>query len=85
MNATPSERRLQCIAAVHTRWAFEGDRTAATAPARDAFMRKFEDQVDPDHKLTPQERSTRADSLRKAHFASLARKSAVARRRRNQK
>ncbi len=37
----------------HKRWAYEPDRTAATAPAREAFLRKLEHQVDPEGVLTP--------------------------------
>ena len=65
--------------AAYRRWAFEPDRTAATEPGRRAFMAKFEAAVDPDGTLDPAERARRAESLRKAHFARLAAKSARAR------
>ncbi|GAA5517761.1 hypothetical protein Lsed01_00171 [Demequina sediminis] len=42
-------------------------------------MRKFEDQVDPDRSLSPDERARRAEHARKAYFARLALKSAKAR------
>jgi hypothetical protein len=45
---------------------------AATAAAREAFLRSFEDQVDPDRVLPPEERSRRALALRRAHMTSLA-------------
>lgn len=64
----------------HTKWANTENRTAATQPARDALMRKFEDQVDPDRVLTPEERGKRAASARKAYYQRLALKSAQARR-----
>lgn len=64
----------------HTRWAMTEDRTAATQPARDALMRKFEDQVDPEGRLDPVERAKRAEHARKAYFQRLALKSAQARR-----
>lgn len=64
----------------HTRWAMTEDRTAATQPARDALMRKFEDQVDPGRVLAPQERARRAESAKRAHFQRMALKSAQARR-----
>ena len=54
--------------------------TARTQPGRDAFLARFEHEVDPDGQLTPEERSRRAESLRKAYFARLALKSAQARR-----
>lgn len=53
-----------------------------TAPARAAFLRRFEDEVDPDHELDPAERARRAGHARKAYFARLALKSAQARRKR---
>jgi hypothetical protein len=62
-----------------TRHAF-GDTVAATAPARAGFRAKFERQVDPDNRLTPEERSRRADRLMRAHMLKLAAKSADARR-----
>ncbi|WP_245746534.1 hypothetical protein [Nocardia altamirensis] len=43
---------------------------------------KFEQLVDPDRVLSPQERADRAEHARKAHFTRLALKSAQARRRR---
>lgn len=80
MTATPGERSLQARQAAHTRWAYTGDRTAATAAARTAATLRFEQQVDPDGELDPRERALRAESARKAYFAQLARKSAKARR-----
>lgn len=64
----------------HSRWAMEQDRTAATAPAREALMRKFEDQVDPDRVLPAEERAKRAENARKAHYQRMALKSAQSRR-----
>ena len=55
------------------------NRRARTAPARDAFLAKFEDLVDPDHELHPQERARRAGNARRAHFTRLALRSAQAR------
>jgi hypothetical protein len=75
-------RRLRSSIAANERWSREQDRTAATAPGRDAFMRKFYDQVDPDRRLDPAERERRATSARKAHFSRLALASAKARRHR---
>ena len=46
------------------------------------MLDKFEQQVDPDGKLSPAERAKRAEFARKAHFKRLALKSAQARRRR---
>ncbi len=56
------------------------DARELTAPARAAFLTKFEREVDPEGKLPPEERRRRAEHARKAHFARLARLSAAARR-----
>jgi hypothetical protein len=42
-------------------------------------MRRFEDEVDPDRKLSEGERIRRAEQARKAHFVQLAFKSSRAR------
>lgn len=63
----------------YRKWANEPNPTAATAPARAAFLGKFEREVDPSGALTPEERLRRADFARRAHMATLARKSALAR------
>lgn len=77
--STPAERSQIAKIAAHTRWANTVDRSAATQAARDGLLRKFEDQVDPDRRLAPEERTRRAESARRAHFQRLARKSAQAR------
>jgi len=55
------------------------DPRETTAPARAAFLSRFEREVDPDGVLPEAERLRRAESARKAHFARLALKSARAR------
>lgn len=50
-----------------------------TSKARQAFLSKFERDVDPDGKLEPEERARRAGFARKAHFARLALRSAEVR------
>jgi hypothetical protein len=71
--ATPSERRLVASIAAHESWAHTTNRSARTAPARAALNQKFLDQAGGD--------PVRAESLRKAHYARLALKSAQSRRR----
>lgn len=78
---TPDERALRSRIAAAERWAHEPDRRAATKPARDGFLARFEDQVDPERTLDPAERARRAESARKAHMLRLAKRSAEARRR----
>ena len=78
---TPSERKLRAQLAAHESWARTDDPSARTAPARRAFLDRFERAVDPEGKLPPQVRARRAESARKAYFARLALKSAQARKR----
>ena len=66
--------------AANTRWAQEPDRSAAMQPARDGMYRRFEDQVDPDRVLAPEERAKRVENARSAHYQRLALKSAQSRR-----
>jgi hypothetical protein len=66
--------------AANSSWAHTENRTARTQPGRDAMQRKFEDQVDPERKLTADERQKRAANARRAHFQRLALKSAKVRR-----
>lgn len=76
---TPTQRKLRAQIAAHERWSREPDRAASTAKARQAFLDKFEEQVDPDRVLDPAERARRAEHARKAHFKRLALRSARAR------
>lgn len=50
-----------------------------TARARAAFLAKFEQEVDPDGTLAPEERSRRADHAWRAHMTRIARLSVLAR------
>lgn len=68
----PKVRTVSAKIAADTRWAFEPDRTAATAPAREGFRRKFERLVDPDGTLDPAERAKRAENLRRAYYQTMA-------------
>lgn len=77
--AKDSDRFLAASIASNTRWAHESNRSAATSNARAAFMRRFEDEVDPDRVLSSGERSRRVENAKRAYFARLALKSARAR------
>jgi hypothetical protein len=81
MDLTPAQRALRARAAAYSSWARTPDRTARTQAGRDAFMRRFEDQVDPERALSDDERLRRAEQAKKAHFAQLALKSSRARQR----
>jgi len=63
----------------HTLWAKVDNPAAHTAPARKAFLDRFERQVDPDGLLDPVVRARKAEHARKAYFLGLAAKSAAAR------
>ena len=76
---TPAERSLLARQAAHTMHA-EHDAQEITAKARASFLAKFEREVDPDGVLSLEERRRRAEHLRRAHFARLARASARVRR-----
>ena len=64
----------------HESWARTSDRSARTAPARQAALDRFEREVDPENILPPAERAIRSEHARKAYFLRLALKSAQARR-----
>jgi hypothetical protein len=75
---SPDERALisrMGAHALHSRH----DSKAITQPARDAFMARFENEVDPDRVLPEAERKRRAEHAKKLHFTRLAFKSAKAR------
>lgn len=78
MSTAPNRQLIGSIGA-HESWARTEDRTARTAPARQAFDKRFELEVDPDNLLTPEDRAIRAGHLRKAYFQRLALASAKAR------
>jgi hypothetical protein len=56
------------------------DTRETTQPARDKWNEHFVDQVDPERRLHPEERSRRVAAARKAYYTRLALKSAQARR-----
>jgi hypothetical protein len=49
----------------------ESDPTGRTAPARAAFLARFEAEVDPDLQLSEEERTRRALIARRLYFARL--------------
>lgn len=78
---TPAEHRLRMRAACLQGWANTEDRVARSKPGRDAAFARFENEVDPEHKLAPDERRKRAEYARRSHMLSLSLKAAKARRR----
>jgi hypothetical protein len=79
MAATHQQRVLQGRIGAHELHATHDSRKI-TAPARRAFLNRFEAEVDPDGVLSAPERARRAEHARKAYFTRLALKSAKARR-----
>lgn len=69
---TPEERSLSAAIAAHSSWAHTSDRAARTAAARAGLDAKFLREAEGD--------PVRAEHARKAHFMSLALKSAKSRR-----
>ena len=61
-------------------WSRTTDRSARTRAAREAFLSRFEREVDPDGSLPPDERRRRAQHALRAHMLRLAKRSVRARR-----
>jgi hypothetical protein len=79
------DNSLLSTAANYDRWAAVDDRTAATAPARQAFRDRFvEEARERFGDLPADELARRGESLRKAYYARLALRSAQSRRARKQ-
>lgn len=68
---TPEQRSQRAKIAARARWA-NSDTEKGTRPAREAFLARFEAQVDPDGVLDPRERARRAESAKRAHFQRMA-------------
>ena len=66
--------------AAEVSWSRTSDRSGRTRPARDAFLARFERQVDPDGELPEHERRQRAEHAKRAYMLGLAKRSATARR-----
>jgi len=60
-------------------WSRTHDRSARTRPAREKFLKRFEDEVDPDGKLPPEERRVLADHALRAYMLRLAQRAVASR------
>jgi hypothetical protein len=80
---TPGQRRRRARIAAHASWAATSDRAARTAAGTAAFCARFEQQVDPEGMLEPEQRAEMARHARIAYMLRLAERSAAARRRRS--
>jgi len=61
-------------------WSRTADRNARTRPAREAFLKRFDREVDPDGTLPPDERRRRAEHALRAYMLRLAMSAVRARR-----
>lgn len=77
MPMSPQQRALRARLAAHRLHAAGGTNTEA---ARAAFNARFENEVDPNGALAPEERARRAEHARKAYFISLSLKASQSRR-----
>jgi hypothetical protein len=68
---TPEQRSLRARLAAHSLHS-QVDSVAHTAPARAAFLARFEAEVDPEGVLSEDERKRRAEHARTAYFTKLA-------------
>jgi hypothetical protein len=64
-------KNINARIAAEISWARTADRSARTRPAREAFLKRFEREVDPDGKLPPDERARRANHALRAHMLRL--------------
>jgi hypothetical protein len=60
-------------------WSRTYDRAARTRPGREAFLKRFEREVDPDNQLSPDERRLRAEHAKRAYMLKLAKRAVAAR------
>jgi hypothetical protein len=78
MALSPQQRTLRAQIAANTRWSRE-DPKEGTRPARRAYERRFELEVDPDGTLPEAERKRRVAAAMRAHMQRLALASSRAR------
>jgi hypothetical protein len=61
-------------------WSRTYDRSARTRPAREAFLKRFEREVDPHGTLAPEDRRRLAEHAKRAYMLRLAKRAVAARR-----
>lgn len=71
MRLSSVERSAHAQRASQVRWRQEPDRAAATFPARQAFLRRFEYEVDPELRLPQAERTRLAHAARARYMQTL--------------
>ena len=75
-----TKKNINAKIAAEISWARTQDRSARTRPAREAFLKRFEREVDPDGKLPPDERARRANHALRAHMLRLRKRAGTKRR-----
>jgi hypothetical protein len=85
-NTTRSQEEVITIAkdinrriAAEISWSRTYDRSARTRPAREAFLKRFEREVDPHGTLPPEERRRLAEHAKRAYMLRLAKRAVAAR------
>lgn len=73
-------KNINARIAAEISWALTPDRSARTRPAREAFLRRFEDEVDPDRKLSHEERARRANHALRAYMLRLRKRAMTSKR-----
>lgn len=68
---TAKQRSQRARLAASARWS-RHDGHQGTQAARDAFLARFELQVDPEGRLDPETRAKRAEHAKREHFTRLA-------------
>jgi hypothetical protein len=76
---SPEQRITRARMAAHAMHA-KHDVQTVSRPGRDAFLARFEREIDPDGVLPADERRRRADHAKRAHMTALALRSARTRR-----
>jgi hypothetical protein len=66
-----TKKNINARIAAEISWARTQDRSARTRPAREAFLKRFEREVDLDGKLPPDERARRANHALRAYMLRL--------------
>lgn len=84
MPLDPAERSLRARIGVNDSWARTEDWSARTAPARKAALDRFEHQVDPQNRLSPEARARRARKAQQAHMQAIALKAVEKRRKKRE-
>ncbi len=78
---TPEQRRRRARIAAHASWAKTRDRADRTRAGTQAFLARFEREVDPDSTLPEDVRAKLAEHAKMAYMLRLAERSAAVRRR----